>query len=171
MADTKASAFTLITALTDDDTIPVIDDQDGTPLNRQITAANLKAAVRANLAEASASSTLTLTTSVADIPGMTYTTLAAGTFLVIANFDFEFDDADSFCEGILNVNGVDVTTRIRLDLAGTNDLRVHQSKTWKVTTAGAEVIKARALKASGTGTSKVYTAESQLHVLGPFTSV
>lgn len=44
MADTKASAFTATTALTDDDTIPVIEDQDGTPLNRQITWANFRAA-------------------------------------------------------------------------------------------------------------------------------
>lgn len=42
MADTKASAFTTSTTLTDDDTFPFIDDQDGTPANRQITWGNLK---------------------------------------------------------------------------------------------------------------------------------
>lgn len=46
MPDTKASAFTATTALTDDDTIPVIDGQATTPLNRQITTANLRTQLR-----------------------------------------------------------------------------------------------------------------------------
>lgn len=42
MADTKVSDFTHTTTMTDDDTIPVIEDEDGTPANRQITWGNVK---------------------------------------------------------------------------------------------------------------------------------
>lgn len=41
MADTKASAFTAITAPATSDGIPIIDDYGGTPLNRIITLLNL----------------------------------------------------------------------------------------------------------------------------------
>lgn len=100
---------------------------------------------------ARSSGALTLTTTMADIPGATIT-VTAGTWLVFGGVEFAKDitgDANIALSAQLLANGVAQAGQLRAQSIGPSPELV--SGVWNYTAAGSEVLKLQAMKNAGTG--------------------
>lgn len=110
-----------------------------------------------------ASSDLTLTTTLTDVPGCTYTTTAAGTFLVLTVYDFNITTAGGgLCLGRLLVDGVvQSSAAVLADAAGLATV----AQNYIVTTGASKVIKMQAQKFVAAGTSLCKATHTTMTIL------
>jgi hypothetical protein len=115
-----------------------------------VTPAKLGLAV----AEKAATEPLVTTEELKDVPGLKYTTVTAGTFLVVATLDVLAVAAGFNCTGALLVNGVTQTPNIIFSGAATND-RKPATHSWLVTAEAGKDLKIQAKRSGASG----YTVE------------
>lgn len=104
--------------------------------------------------EKPATEALSLGASFADVPGCTYTTTSAGTFLVVATFDFSSGSTTGTASGTLVVDATTFTTQVNYATSVSGN-RACVSGSWITSAANGSVIKLQAKKSAGT-----YTAEA-----------
>jgi len=107
---------------------------------------------------ASASSSLTLSTSMADLAGATITLNKTGRWLVIANVTFTADSVSSGVVAELNVAGSPFGASMQSDVIGTYNL----AYSWFYDNTGSNTAKIRAMKNAGAGVSTAYSGSSNI---------
>lgn len=118
--------------------------------------------------EAVASGTLTLNTSLADVPGafITLTTLTVGAiYIAEGSFDINIATAAAgqLAEGHLDVDGADQTARALKQMNATDRATVSQRWRGTLPTAGAHTLKLRGVRGAS-GAASIVTTHTKLQV-------
>ena len=119
--------------------------------------------------EASASSSLTLTTTLTDVTGasITLTTLTDGAlYIAEAVFDMNVATAASgqLAEGHLGVDGSDQTARALRQMNAVDRATVAQRWRGTLVSAGSHTFKLRGLKSGASGVASIVTTHTKLQV-------
>ena len=135
---------------------------------QKLNAARLNA-LQPTTYEAAASGTLTLGTSLTDVPGasVTLTSLTAGAiYIATAVFDMNITTAAAgqLVEGHLDVDGADQAARALKQMGAVDRATVGQEWRGALTAAGSHTLKLRGLKNGASGVATIVTIHTKLQV-------
>lgn len=107
---------------------------------------------------ATASGSLTLSTTMTDVTGMTVTLNKNGTWLILVNVTFTADALSTGVQAQLVIAGSPYGAVMQSDALGTYD----KSRSWLYTNSGSNVAKVQAKKNAGAGVSTAFSGSSDI---------